>query len=482
MVFCGKPSKGCLNCRKRRIKCDQIQPSCSQCLRAEKDCSGYRDQLDLQFRDENATVVMRTEKKRAKQRVDRTKSRSSSPRRAMISEATSKISPKNHPRPSTTSRSGSPDGGVAMILADVGLSFFFTHYVDAPYETANEEKIVNSSLLWDVSHMNPLLFTTASCIGYAGLANVSKNPDFMIVARNKYAEAIRAIKSWLEIRASKDFKVLFNSVMMLAVFEIINGTTPGTAEGAEGCVSEGRRVHIEGAAALLMINSQRSDAVVMPPLRCQSQFCFIALVNSISSNEPIPQPIREWPQQSFKNLDASEAPAVDLVRICSSVVYLDSFAKSNESIDPEILIAQARELETALENWEAELPSQWSFSTRPVADIGSDIYDGKAHMYTDLWTARTYNHYRWTRIRVNERLFRMLSEKKLDMMQDGHAKEQQKCLSTILRMAEDICCSISFAFSCRFCPNPKDAAAPPISASFVSIFPLASASDALENS
>ncbi|PTB67929.1 hypothetical protein BBK36DRAFT_1115244 [Trichoderma citrinoviride] len=36
-----KVKTGCLNCKQRRIKCDEKRPSCSQCIRSKKECSGY---------------------------------------------------------------------------------------------------------------------------------------------------------------------------------------------------------------------------------------------------------------------------------------------------------------------------------------------------------------------------------------------------------------------------------------------------------
>ncbi|CAK7210054.1 hypothetical protein SEUCBS140593_000698 [Sporothrix eucalyptigena] len=56
MVFCGKASLSCKNCRIRRIKCNKLEPECSQCIRAGKKCPGYRDQLSLMFRDETVKV------------------------------------------------------------------------------------------------------------------------------------------------------------------------------------------------------------------------------------------------------------------------------------------------------------------------------------------------------------------------------------------------------------------------------------------
>ncbi|KAI1409940.1 hypothetical protein F5Y13DRAFT_202569 [Hypoxylon sp. FL1857] len=42
-LYTGKPKvkTGCNNCKRRRIKCDEKRPSCTQCLRASKVCIGY---------------------------------------------------------------------------------------------------------------------------------------------------------------------------------------------------------------------------------------------------------------------------------------------------------------------------------------------------------------------------------------------------------------------------------------------------------
>lgn len=100
MVYCGKPSKGCSNCRERKIRvglnalasrslelfelldpssfelrassfellellascayapqCDQKEPGCGQCSKRAIECPGYRNIVDLMFRDESNHVI-----------------------------------------------------------------------------------------------------------------------------------------------------------------------------------------------------------------------------------------------------------------------------------------------------------------------------------------------------------------------------------------------------------------------------------------
>lgn len=65
MVYCGPPSKGCSNCRDRKIRCDQREPGCGQCEKRQQQCPGYRNMVDLMFRDESSHVI---KKAKAKQR------------------------------------------------------------------------------------------------------------------------------------------------------------------------------------------------------------------------------------------------------------------------------------------------------------------------------------------------------------------------------------------------------------------------------
>jgi hypothetical protein len=44
-----KADVACWECRKRRLVCDQILPSCRKCRRAGRDCPGYSQQRPLQW-------------------------------------------------------------------------------------------------------------------------------------------------------------------------------------------------------------------------------------------------------------------------------------------------------------------------------------------------------------------------------------------------------------------------------------------------
>ncbi|CAH0052249.1 unnamed protein product [Clonostachys solani] len=47
MVFPGRFNTGCLRCRQRKVKCDEIKPTCRRCYNYGKPCLGYTDQFDF---------------------------------------------------------------------------------------------------------------------------------------------------------------------------------------------------------------------------------------------------------------------------------------------------------------------------------------------------------------------------------------------------------------------------------------------------
>lgn len=63
MVYRGKPSAGCENCRKAKKRCTLEQPACARCVKLNKPCSGYRDTTGLQIQDETLSVTRKAEKK-----------------------------------------------------------------------------------------------------------------------------------------------------------------------------------------------------------------------------------------------------------------------------------------------------------------------------------------------------------------------------------------------------------------------------------
>ncbi|KAG9548581.1 hypothetical protein KCV01_g23762, partial [Aureobasidium melanogenum] len=80
MVYGGKPSRGCGTCKKRKIKCDEGRPTCTQCQKSSRVCLGYKDEADYIFRNQTEKVTSRitkARKPRASKSPDSTSSKES---------------------------------------------------------------------------------------------------------------------------------------------------------------------------------------------------------------------------------------------------------------------------------------------------------------------------------------------------------------------------------------------------------------------
>lgn len=129
-------------------QCNQLNPACSQCLRAGKECPGYRDQLSLMFRDENDRVVTKARAPKVRTTSGQRKrnprlTSGSNPRAATpsINESQGQtVVPIRLPLPSLT----------RIVLEDEGIRFFFNHYspLGTPQSATDQElRIRNSPIL-----------------------------------------------------------------------------------------------------------------------------------------------------------------------------------------------------------------------------------------------------------------------------------------------------------------------------------------------
>jgi hypothetical protein len=269
------------------LQCDLIDPACSQCLRAGKDCPGYRDQLSLLFRDESEKVVRKAK----------------IPRKGPLEhcnifpgQATSNCGPDlsapPSPVPSVIARRrssqalvahtcGAPPRPLSPYSVDEGVILFFDHYMTINSNYPPWMERLPGSPIGPSIFGNHSLTNAVSAVGYAGLANVTKNPEHMIVARRKYAASIsfllRTITLALKDTSSADLDALFRSVLLLAAFEVSlsKNVTHHSADYLQvvngGSGSWG--AHLDGGAAILKLIPAKQPRRV-PAMRMQIQFVF----------------------------------------------------------------------------------------------------------------------------------------------------------------------------------------------------------------
>lgn len=182
-------------------------------------CPGYRDQLSLLFRDESEKVVRKAKvprstpehRKAAHCQTTSTNSTDSS----VSTSPTRSVTP-----PNTVSQALGVSKSLTPQCLDEGVIFFFDHYVTVNSNCPSWKVDLPNSAIWPTLFGNRAFNNAVSSVGYAGLSNVTKNPEYTIIARRKYATSLQGITLALKDTSNADLDATFKSVILLAAFEV----------------------------------------------------------------------------------------------------------------------------------------------------------------------------------------------------------------------------------------------------------------------
>ncbi|KAN0110495.1 hypothetical protein V8E51_006882 [Hyaloscypha variabilis] len=387
MVYCGKPSKGCAICRKRKIKCDQGVPSCRQCMKAERQCPGYRNMVDLAFRDESSAVV---EKAKAKARA-RKELRSSSPSRPKRPGIKSSLSGAGSPeRLVISSASSSIISFPPSSIEDRGINCFLNNWVSKGGGPSHGYFNYCHELLAEDT-MGSVLQTSIIASGLAIEANKNRDSQLLFLARCNYALALSKINSALRspTEAVKDGVLL--SIIVVAVFEVCCGSHKLSMKAWTE--------HINGASTLIRMRGRSQ-------LKSQiSRGVFIygtshLLLSCMQREIPMHPEILELRKEVFSLVPSD--PGWEFLKKSDECTVFRGAIKSGDLTDPAIIISTALRLDNDMNQVFDDAPLSWMYETAYTDSNSPLVFSGAYDIYYDIWVAQIWNGSRCVRIGLNE--------------------------------------------------------------------------------
>jgi len=103
------------------------------------------------------------------------------------------------------------------------------------------------------------------------------------------------------------------------------------------------------------------------------------------------------------------------------------------------VIQQLLDIEAKLAAWDHSLSGKWLFRTESDPTLPEQaVFEGKYHVYYDLWVARVLNHYRWARILVNQAVVDLVDRYHEACLPSVLPTERDKALDTIRGLAMDV--------------------------------------------
>ncbi|KAB5570754.1 hypothetical protein GE09DRAFT_719133 [Coniochaeta sp. 2T2.1] len=429
MVYCGKPSKGCSNCRERKIRCDQRDPGCGQCEKRQQECPGYRNIVDLMFRDESSHVI-----KKAKAKARRKAFLAADPDSPSETEG-SRLSVTPEPKGRTlslltpgsraskspsvshlnwtrddTSLLPSPDSGswpstpmIAMLYnlnptsQERGTAFFFSRYV-AVDKNCSHQRFDFIYDVWKPVSLVPErqvdgVLASMSAVGLVGLANMTRSPEAADAARKAYGTALRLTNRALQdpMESVKDTTML--AILILSLFEMMTETTAETIEAWQH--------HIAGATSLA--GKRGVEQFDTPGGRKMFlMLCQKVMISCIQRQIPMPRALIDLRAELGRTLDKTDDPTWQMMEPIYELLQARYDIKQGTVNDPEAIITRLLAIEDEFEIILSRFPKDWNYRTIQVSKRHPAIYRDICHVYPSTFLASIWNGVRTCRILVLE--------------------------------------------------------------------------------
>ncbi|TGO50732.1 hypothetical protein BCON_0177g00080 [Botryotinia convoluta] len=405
MSFRGKPSKACVRCRARRLKCDLAPVTCGSCIRAGVICTGYRDTEKLRIRDE--TDSLHRKATAVRRRINETNGGGNS---LLMKLGAANTEPRYLP----------------LALDVQAKELFFDHYILAGQ--------INGSGAWDFlkpyhqSEKAPVyLQLTIDAASLAYLSHQFGSQKARLIALERYTGALGVMSKVLASpETSKEMTTLFTT-LLLDLFEKLSTTQPF---GNRGWSS-----HLRGALAI----SEKCGGQFTTSSTAMRAFTRLStnlLITSLAAGTALPSGffrLQEYLEKS-PSIDVPRNPKWQLSKIMAQYVNLQSNIQNGKRAR-ESSLREARELDSILKNFsDRDVRIKQTFRTLPSRMVYGNVY----YSYPDRHSTQTWNVVRLAHVLVVNFL---VSNATTEM-------DRSQYLTKVNEIASDICASVPQYLDC----------------------------------
>ncbi|KAK1965616.1 hypothetical protein LY78DRAFT_91837 [Colletotrichum sublineola] len=415
MVFLGRPSEACGPCREGRLRCDRLQPGCTQCFRKQITCPGYRDLSEFYFRDETANAAFKVQNRKPRRRLPaKTKQQSKSHAAANSQEQQHASSSKTPVTTSTTVAVATTRSAGTLAVSDVSprpppaepaLEFSLVRYqtisqpMDELARTFFMREYIASSPFEYLPRLcphglqnNDAMSASILAASFASLSLKVWEPKMMKLARMHYASALSQTNQALSSpkRAVEDSTLA--AVLLLGLFEAI------VYSGQQSLDTWNQ--HTLGTLELLRLRGTRQ---LDTPLGRQ---LFVHASGNIRTTcahtkTPVPQRFLKLYENARLHLDLDD-PFSKMTPIVDRVATLRSRIASLGDSERQELLYEALDLDAATAKLGQKVPEEWRFTARSPGERAPISYKGVSLRYPSLLVLRYWNSLRIIRMFLND--------------------------------------------------------------------------------
>jgi hypothetical protein len=161
---------------------------------------------------------------------------------------------------------------------------------------------------------------------------------------------------------------------------------------------------------------------------------------------PLPAMFQEWVSFSQRAISPEDQPSITLGLLIARFIEMSSYVRFNVLNDGKPTTTSTIEkllgLDDEFSDWEGSLDGFWRYKTEKSAHLpAAAVFEGEYHNYYDMWIARIWNHYRWSRILLNQLILDMVNSNPVSGQSLVSDDGRQERLAVIKRLARDILAS-----------------------------------------
>ncbi|RHZ50206.1 Zn(II)2Cys6 transcription factor [Aspergillus thermomutatus] len=447
MVYGGKPSTGCQNCRQRHIKCDETRPSCKACVRTGRKCPGYRHPLDVVLRDHTAFHRRKNNavSKSSKDVKGDTKEPTPTPVPVPVPSASSTaiVHATRTPQPATAGswpvrREIGVPRKLYLPLEDTVTSLFFNSYLYLPKDPhirIGFMEILPQS--YSKARFGSHVHLGALAVAFFSVAAWTGHRLLLRTAEQFFVKALSRTREALEGDVEQNLDDMLMTVLLLSTFEELSALKERRVPN---------KAHLRGAIALLnSLGAQKRDSPSSRVLVNAVQTQIIR--SSMGLDYLMIQTPKQWPLAPPMTSNGPLQLTVATSEIVSLRLTWDELASSprkDNADEIQDILSRAALVDSKLDAWPRFVPSYWlplPASTIPSSVRDAGIFQGRCDCYADLWVASTWNLYRDSRIVVRKIILDCLHSLNSDSANDHQIQET---ILMIQSLTTDICASIPF--------------------------------------
>lgn len=412
------PSRGCVTCRRRRVKCDETKPVCSACLRLGLDCAGYL-RPRLRFKDETVRYMGKP------------------------SAQVTRVSNRNHHLTETMTKTNTIPPFLLHSTQDLAVPFFLTYVTDIGRSVESTRGFLE--------FVRPVLASESPSSALSAAVNAMAVKVWVMIGHNRVSESMSTrllCQALVRLRqATNDPEERERDATVLAALVLQMHDTLSAVSGQ----AKAHGTHRDGALALL---TQREGGS-----HCSKYHAFLVsnllhsrVSRSVRARNALSSTELKWLEtQAIPVLPNNPSSRLDIIGVSIASLQHDFCDPSLTTCARPSKLRELRErvqmLDIQLQDWLKSIPPLWQqrrLQIREDVDSSIETYRGACDIYPSVQIANIWNTWRIYRL-----ILEQAKPKLLSLSWDGDSSTQNlmnpgEATREVQELVDSICYSIPF--------------------------------------